>query len=285
MPINTPNLGLFDYNPITDGNLAFNITQALSNNFNVIDTAFGNLMGNFSGYLSGFTISNDSVSPNSIIDISSGICMDSTNSNFIKVVSGIKKSLSGNWVAGSGNTGLDTGSVAPNSEYNVFTIINPITEIIDNLLSLSLSPVLPFGFTLFRRIGSIFTNSSGNIIPFYQSGNYFYWKIPVMDIIAVMSTSARTLYKLSVPGAVPVIPIINIMTDASTGTNIITSPLQNDVAPTSSLFDTYGGSVGAFGYCSKHILTNTGQIGARAMNGSAQIFILTSGYIDFRGKG
>lgn len=38
MSTNTPVFGLFQYNPITDGNLPFNITQALNNNWNAIDS-------------------------------------------------------------------------------------------------------------------------------------------------------------------------------------------------------------------------------------------------------
>lgn len=38
MSTNTPVFGLFQYDPTTDGNLPFNITQALNNNWNAIDS-------------------------------------------------------------------------------------------------------------------------------------------------------------------------------------------------------------------------------------------------------
>ena len=38
MSTNTPVFGLFQYDPATDGNLPFNITQALNNNWNAIDS-------------------------------------------------------------------------------------------------------------------------------------------------------------------------------------------------------------------------------------------------------
>jgi len=38
----TPNLGLFKYNSVTDGDLAFNITTALNNNWDILDERCGN---------------------------------------------------------------------------------------------------------------------------------------------------------------------------------------------------------------------------------------------------
>lgn len=42
MSTTTPKLGLFKYNPSTDGNLTFSITNALNNNWDIIDEKWGN---------------------------------------------------------------------------------------------------------------------------------------------------------------------------------------------------------------------------------------------------
>lgn len=52
MSTTTSNLGLFKYNTITDGNVAFNIDVALNNNWDLLDTYLGNISSqiDFSNY-------------------------------------------------------------------------------------------------------------------------------------------------------------------------------------------------------------------------------------------
>lgn len=63
--------------------------------------------------------------------------------------------------------GLDTGTLANNTWYNVFMIYNGTT--VGALMSLSASaPTLPSGYTFFARVGSVRIDSSGHIIGFQQ---------------------------------------------------------------------------------------------------------------------
>ena len=65
--------------------------------------------------LAGLTLSNDSGTPNSVLDIAAGACADSTNAVPI-IGTAFTKSTAGSWVAGTGNNGMGSGlSVAPST--------------------------------------------------------------------------------------------------------------------------------------------------------------------------
>lgn len=91
---------------------------------------------------------------------------DSSNSGFLLLA--FNKTLN---LATSGAGGLDTGSLANNTWYNVFAIYNPTTSTPNILFSLSATaPTLPAGYTLFARIGTIRIDGSAHMIGFIQYG-------------------------------------------------------------------------------------------------------------------
>ncbi|MBB3594365.1 hypothetical protein FHX08_004769 [Rhizobium sp. BK529] len=75
----------------------------------------------------------------------------------------------------AGNNGgmLDTGSIGASKTYFLFAIRNISTGVSDYLTSLSLTPTIPSGWELNSgaRIGSLLTNASSQIVPFWQVGN------------------------------------------------------------------------------------------------------------------
>lgn len=166
--------------------------------------------GEFSGalfnYLSGLTMSNDGVSPNTVLDISAGVCTDSTNSFAIKL-GAFTKSISGSWVAGTGANGMGNGLTATASTwYHVFAIINAGAADIYFDTSITAANA-PAGTTAFRRIGSIKLDGSVHILKFTQIGDNFWWFAPVFDVSAVTPTSGaqNTVTLASVPPGLPVI--------------------------------------------------------------------------------
>jgi len=73
----------------------------------------------------------------------------------------ITKNLS-SWTAGSGNGGVDGGSIPANAWGHIFSIYNPSTSASDILLSGSAyNPVLPSGFTEKQILNSFLIDSSG----------------------------------------------------------------------------------------------------------------------------
>ncbi len=122
----------------------------------------------------------------------------------------------------NGLNGLDTGALAANTFYNVFAIgsstmsdptaadpANPSDYIsvyvAGAILSLSTTPVLPFGFDMFRYIGSVLTSSGSAILDFSQRGDglsrdMFYAAAIATNITAGAATSmAPVTASASVP--------------------------------------------------------------------------------------
>lgn len=76
----------------------------------------------------------------------------------------------------SGANGLDTGAPANSTWYAVFVITNSTGSLIAALLSLSgTAPTMPGGYTLFRRVGWVRRNGSGNFVRFRMQGDWVYW--------------------------------------------------------------------------------------------------------------
>lgn len=119
------------------------------------------------GYINGLIASTPGSS--SALTVSAGVASDSTNVQIMTLNSSMTKSLAGTWVAGSGNNGLDTGTVAANTTYHVFLINNPTSGAVDVLFSLSpTNPTLPSGYVYKRRIFSMYTDSSSKWTSFGQ---------------------------------------------------------------------------------------------------------------------
>src|SRR5580658_10166225 len=75
-------------------------------------------------YINGLQISNDATTPNTLLDIGPGSCLDSTgtfqlNSNSTIVIN----------AAVNGLNGLDTGTFAASTVYAVYVVWDPVTNL------------------------------------------------------------------------------------------------------------------------------------------------------------
>jgi hypothetical protein len=135
--------------------------------------------------ISGLLPANDPVNYNTHLVIAPGVARDSAqgarvNVKNIVLSTGMTKRLDMAWTAGSGNGGLDTGTVAAAADYHIFVIRNPSTGAVDVLFGASpTNPVMPSGYTQKRRIGSVLTGSGGAINQgtWYANGD-FQFKTP-----------------------------------------------------------------------------------------------------------
>ena len=159
------------------------------------------------------TIANNSSDVNNDIDFSGGNFVFSDFSGQAYVPAMIKR-LDANWTAGTNQGGLDTGTKANSTWYYCYVIYNPTTQASDFLFSASIvTPTLPSGFTKLKYIGSILTNSSGNIILFKQVGNYFYFNNIYDASPSSPSSGAYSNYTLSVPRLTNIIAMVNSTID------------------------------------------------------------------------
>ena len=147
-------------------------------------------------FVAGLTLSNNAGDPNNKIDIAPGRARGSGVT--VEISSTITKRLDANWSEGDGEGGLDTGSKAANATYHVFVIRKDDDGTGDVLFSTSAtSPTVPVGWTRVQRLGAVLTDASGNIWPFVQSGNTFFFNA-VDGISVYSSTTTRAKAPLSV---------------------------------------------------------------------------------------
>jgi hypothetical protein len=181
------------------------------------------------GHIYGLTLSNNVGTPNTQVDIASGAARDIGDTQNLKLTSGLTKSLGSVWAAGSGSGGLDTGTTANSTSYFVF-LIGTTAGVIDALFSTSpTSPVMPSGYTTKRRIGSVTTDSAGNIKLFYQvpGTGEVHWRSTSAprDVNNVSVTGlTATLFSVSTPIGIKVRGIFLFNTGSGTGACSISDP-------------------------------------------------------------
>lgn len=158
-------------------------------------------------YLTGLQLSNDGTTPNTILDVASGQCRDSTN-QFDMVLSSTTLLNTGN----VGLNGLDTGVLLASKIYAVFLIADPSGyRPTGLLLSLSAtSPLLPFGYGLLRRIGWAVTDASVHFLKFTQLGansarSYFYDTMPQVLTAGAATSFTAVDMTVTVPAVPPIV--------------------------------------------------------------------------------
>lgn len=250
----------------------------------------------FPNFVGGLTLSNDGTNPNTTLDIAAGAAVDSTNATFIKLGSFTKliktqggTSCTSSFVAGTGNCGM-IASVASSTWYHAFLIV--CTGSGDIYFDTSITAAnKPACASSFRRVGSIKTDGSSNILSFKQVGNEFVWATPVLDQSAAATSSAnRTLYTLaSVPPGIQVRAHAYMTVSNASGAEngvCITSPDSADTAIGASCgtIDAISGQVTR---AEIYTRTNTSQqLGARVSSTtSTTINFATIGWIDNIGQG
>ncbi|MET4722029.1 hypothetical protein ABIF63_006135 [Bradyrhizobium japonicum] len=217
---------------------AFTLGAGLTNTTNVlvVDPSY------LRGFISGLTLSNDAVTPNTILDIAAGVATSDDQAGIIKLSSAITKSTGGAWAAGSGSNGMGNGlTIAANTWYFPFLAANAGSPDV----WFDTSPVganRPSGITdtKKRRIGAFKTNGSAQIIAFLHFGNDFLWSVPTNDYIGNNPGTSAVLAALNTPaGIVTRAKVWVWMQSAETSpvrrTLLLTSPNQPATAPTAGV--------------------------------------------------
>lgn len=184
----------------------------------------------------GLELANNGSDANNDIDLAVGGCRDDANAYNMALNASITKQLDAAWSSGTNVGGLDTGSKANSTWYHLYLIRKDADGTIDALFTATYgSPTMPAGYSNKKYLGSILTNSSGNIRAFKQYGNYVIWgdSTLTMDVSVANLGNSRTLYTLA---SVPPGPVVKVKghvlwTDATTNiAGVICSPDLPDVA-------------------------------------------------------
>jgi hypothetical protein len=243
-------------------------------------------------YLGGLTLSNDATSPNTVLDIATGCATSDDNTTTMPLVAAnFTKNCNAAWAVGSGNGALDTGSaLVANAWYHVFLITRTDTGVVDVLISTSVSaPTLPTNYTKRRRIGTIATNASAQIIAFTQFGDQFLWTTVINNYSNVGVSQTQSQLTLSVPPGIKVIAIFGAWFYPNVNSTVlfqspdVTSGLAVGSNTNISIWGTAAGPLVGF-EC--QVRTNTSQqINMVALSTTTNgLYINTRGWIDHRGK-
>lgn len=150
-------------------------------------------------YANGLKISNDSVTPDEIINIATGSILDSTGVFQLNIDSVLSPSI----VAG-GLNGLDAGAVAASSVYAVYIVSDPVTKQADGaVFSLSLTgPLMPFGYSAYALIGFVVTDGTSDILAgSWTAGNgsrrTFLYDAPIATAVTAGAETAYTAISLA----------------------------------------------------------------------------------------
>ncbi|MEO6077571.1 MAG: hypothetical protein ABIP54_02180 [Candidatus Andersenbacteria bacterium] len=190
-------------------------------------------------YVSGLQLSNDATTPLTLLDVAAGACRDSTNTNDIVVSSAVVVNL-----AGTGALGIDTGTVAASTMYAVYAVGSSTNQIGNGqpvsaypgtvLLSLSFTqPTLPFNYDMFRRIGTVVTDSSSHILAFRQDGSGQNRRMTYATPIATAITAGNATTNTSVViNTTPTVPAIATLVHFSIGLTPTTAGNKVILVPT-----------------------------------------------------
>lgn len=158
-------------------------------------------------YTNGLMITNDATTPNTVLNIGSGVTIDSTDT-FQMINNG---TININ-AATNGLNGLDTGSLAAAKVYSVYLISDPVTlQPIGGMISLSqTAPLMPFSYSAFKLIGYITTAQGGaTFLPGYwtagegNSRRVFMYDAP--QVTAVTAGSSTTYANVDLTKSVPLL--------------------------------------------------------------------------------
>lgn len=237
------------------------------------------------GLLSGVTLSRNAATT---LGVAAGTATDKTGVAAITLASAFTKTFAA-FVAGTGNGGLDTGAKANSTWYHAFLISQAAGASPDVLLSLSpTAPTMPATYTLFRRIGSILTDGSGNITDFSQVANEFRWKVNVRAFSDTGGGVTANLVVLATPLGVQTRAICHCVISNATAAGILfTAPDDTDTAPdTTDIFNLFSTANSVIGGSDLVIRTDTSsQIRRRATAASVTGAILRCyGWFDDRGQ-
>ena len=243
-------------------------------------------------YLSGLNLS--TAGGSATMSIAAGQATDGTNAALMSI--GAFSKTTSAWVLGSGNGGLDTGSISTATWYHFWLIQRPDTGVVDVLISLSASaPTMPANYTLKRRIGSGLTDGSSHWTAFTQDGDLFQWNTLVADVSSTNPGTSAVTNTITTPTGVNTTALIQAVistTNAGSGCLAYFSDLATtDSAPSTTLTDVsvaLNAATGSQIVASRlSVRTNTSaQIRSRFSFSDAGLIVKinTLGWIDSRGR-
>lgn len=249
------------------------------------------------GYISGFELENATDTEHDI-KINTGVCRDQSNKKDIELETTLTKQIDVDWVVGDGNGGFPSGlTLAADTWYHVFVIATydgTIDAGFDTSLTASNLLSDAGDYVYYRRIGSVLTNTSSNIINFLQIGDYFYWLEPLTNYTNSSPGTSSVTTSVSSPKGINCLSYIASRVYKSGSSDSIFAyfrhPNMSDIAPGSyktacQIANEYAGTEDSGAHNTFYVKTdNDSKIAFRLSSdtGISTFEIVTLGYIDPR---
>lgn len=239
------------------------------------------------GNISGLTAINGGVDSDHDIDISVGIARAADDSTNIELLTAITKQIDATWVAGDDAGGLFSGTVANTTWYHVFVIKKDSDGTVDAGFDTStVAANIPTGYTAYRRIGSVLTDGSANILGFRVNSGMIWFKAPTQDVNTSIGTTP-TSFVIKTPLGLRVPAILAFAGDQGVSGNLyawVYSPDDSDPSTPSTTNHNYG-TAGDTGVTTNQMLVQTNsssQIRVVYSTAARPLYITTLGWIDDR---
>jgi len=248
------------------------------------------------GYLSGLTLSNGTDADHDI-DIAVGEAKDSGNTTDLSLSSIMTKQIDATWSSGTGAGGMASGvTLSADTWYHVYLVELDAggTDAGFDTSTTAANLVATSGIaSAYRRIGSVLTDSSSNILGFTQFEDEFIFDTQVTNVNAVALGTSRVLQTVTTPLGFETRAILGIIARViNSNFNIqftITHPNVTDTAPlpenSNNAGENTGGDQGTWAAGTHIVRTNTSSQVAFRQSFNGTDYINTNGYYDPRGRG
>lgn len=269
----------------------------------VATTLFGdgsNLTGLTTGlpinYLGGLTLSNNSTDPAHDIDIAAGAARDNANGTDLTLSSAMTKQIDATWASGDGNGGMADGvSLSTNTWYHVFIVETDgggVDAGFDTSTTAANLVATSGVASAFRRIGSVLTDGSSNILGFTQFEDEFIFDNQITNVNGTALGTSRVLQTVSTPTGFEVRAILGLIGRVA-GSNAsvmitLTHPNVTDATPSQGIANNAGENSsdnnGTWAAGTHIVRTDTASRVAFRQDFNSTVYINTNGYYDSRGK-
>lgn len=183
---------------LVDGDIGVTVQELLVSGTNIKTINSTSLLGSGDivvsgsmprGHIWGLTMSNAADTANDIT-IAAGEARDEAGTEDLVLASAITKQIDAGWAVGTNQGGINTGSVADSTWYEVILIKRTDTGVVDVMFSTTANrATLPASYDKYRRIGWV-RRGSATLLQFTQVEDYFTWTTQINDIAANHSTNA-----------------------------------------------------------------------------------------------
>jgi len=235
-------------------------------------------------HLTGLGLSNGTDADHDI-DIATGKARDSSDAYNLDLSSALTKQIDATWAVGTNAGGLFSGTVTTDTTYHVFLIRKSSDGSIDAGFDTSVAAAnIPAGYAEYRRIGSVITDGSSNILGFTHVENDFILNSIITEVSSTSSSVSNQLLTITTPA--------DINTRAHLGGSVSTSGVagriylghgtEDHIGVFTGHSDTAGSNFSAS--VGEYWTNTSSQIRYSLTTGAASKIIYLFGWTDYRGQ-